>query len=78
MSLAKSRSESRSLILRHILPFNTSKSQGFQTKQNTEGAKMWRKKISLTHKHQPKIPVKDKHEKDLGTIYKSKKTYIEG
>lgn len=32
----------------------------------------------LTHKHQPRIPVKDKHDKDSRTIYKSKKTYVQG
>lgn len=39
---------------------------------------MWRKKILLTCKHQPRIPVKDEHDKDYRTIYRSKKAYIEG
>lgn len=60
------------------LCYNTSKSQDFQAKQNIKGAKMWRKKILLTHKHQPRIPVKDEHDKDYRTIYRSKKAYIEG
>lgn len=38
---------------------------------------MWRKNISLTYKHQSRIPVKDEHDKDLRTIYKSKKNPTE-